>query len=136
MKQRDPASANSAAAVSVYWKELNAREKAIYFQMATDDKFRYYKEKNEYDNAMQSLIERDSNPEEMERKPTGNFNLAESDAASVHQATGSADNRKAQGGSSLPRDDDDVPIYSRESMALLASKLDAKSIAFLIKALK
>eukprot|EP00977_Amphora_coffeiformis_P022873 scaffold11693_cov154-Amphora_coffeaeformis.AAC.1 len=127
MKQRDPTSANSAAAVSEYWKELTPNEKAIYFQMAADDKFRYYKEKSQYSQAMTDHIEMEmhnNNSEEMKRKANANFDSKESNTGVPSSTTG---NREAS---------DDVPFYSRESIAFLASKLDAKSIDFLIRAFK
>ena len=127
IRQHNPKASNTAAAVSVYWKNLPASQKAVYFQMATEDKFRYYKQKEEYEQYLERLKEKIQ---------------AEAMVAEVApEAVAPEDWRVPE--VIVIRDDDisveaevDVPPYSSQAIALLASKLDQQSINFLIKALK
>lgn len=147
MKQSDPTSANSAAAVSDYWRQLGPVEKAAYFQMAADDKFRYYKEKDEYDKTMERLSR--ASREGLSAATRSSPTQPPAAATVPRAAAGLPSEAKMMlpppAGSTLqlPRhhnqvgnDDDDVPLYSRESIAMLASQLDAKSIDFLIRKFK
>ena len=93
-------SVNAAAIVSVCWKELRPDKKAYYCILASEDKLRYYREKDEYQTALAAEV--------------GTYSAPDNDQRGI----------------------DVVPPYSRQSIALLASRLDGESIDFLIKALK
>jgi len=140
MKQHDPTSSNSAAAVSVSWKELPPNEKAKYFQMAADDKFRYYNEKTEYiNNSMKNSVdgEKYGSTRGKAMEPSANLKCEETNPTPYHPDEQSSSRKDAaHGHDTLLLRDDGVPFYSRESIALLASKLDAKSIDFIIKVFK
>lgn len=128
-RQHSPKSSKTAAAISVYWKNLPYDQKVVYFQRATEDKFRYYKEKHEYGKYIKRLEEKKQ---------------AEAEKAGVAAEATGHDNGQVQAQVRVIRDgtnptlqvEVDVPPFSHEAIALLASKLDQQSIDFLIKALK
>ena len=127
MRQYNPNASNTAAAVSVYWKNLPSNKKAVYFQMATEDKFRYYKEKQEYETYLERLKE-----------------TIQAEAEKADPEASAPEDWLVPAEVVVIRDDNDgkahvevdAPPYSLQAIALLASKLDQMSIDFLIKALK
>uniref|UniRef100_A0A7S3P9I0 HMG box domain-containing protein n=1 Tax=Amphora coffeiformis TaxID=265554 RepID=A0A7S3P9I0_9STRA len=141
-------SVNAAKIVASCWKDLDPTQKAHYCQLAWDDKLRYYNEKMAYQQAMEeadqaattTTLDRSHRLHEGEEESSTTCMSMEdlSSSSSSLTTTGRADptNQGPTIGTSAPRDDHEVPPYSRASMALLASHLDAKSIRFLIQALK
>ena len=120
MRRGTSKSSNAARAISDSWKNLSSNERAIYFQKAVEDKFRYYREKEAYEEYTDRL--------KRESKTQDDANLIPEDWR-LPKAAGRA-GRKGD------REDEPRPLYSSQAIALLASKLDQQSIDFLIKALK
>ena len=124
----------TAAAISDHWKSLTASQRTLYFQLAIEDKFRYYKAKNDYE----KFLDR----QRKERQAGGQMigkTLDLPTPEEIHTADESTNMVPDE--QRLPEDttqdtEDTVPPYSRQSIALLASKLDEASIDFIIKALK
>lgn len=143
-------SVNAAAIVSMCWRALSPEEKALYHKMAADDKFRYYKEKGEYERGLKrtkvEAKEHNSLNATWDGKGpglSGPLRPCKSSSLFAHRESGSAkcslvamlqEQRSSRG--EEQRRAIVVPPYSGESIAHLASKLDASSIDFLIKALK
>lgn len=135
-------SVNSAAIVSECWKSLTPSRKAYYHKLACDDKIRYYNQKNDYNRSAedaQAVLpeERAGNQavalESVQIRPRVEEQASyESEAVRPIEASavGTAGNQIYE----TPLYD--VPSYSSESIARLASQLDADSIEFLIKAFK
>lgn len=134
------------AVVSARWVILSPAEKSRYFQLAADDKFRYRNESIEY----KSYLERAKDDVQQRRDIESKTVLAPSphwDACTVSTDSGECQVEVNECASQegtldpIPVDYLEVynwkqPYYSRESIAMLASKLDAASIDFLIKTLK
>ena len=124
----------TAAAISVHWKNLSPHERSVYFQLAAEDKFRYYQEKREYEN---NLLRQKKELQQVQ--PAGG-----------RASTASAPHPSDAVNSLVPEDwrvpepiyvpgtphQDGGPRYSQPAIALLASKLDQSSIDFIIKVLK
>lgn len=106
---------NSARLVSHGWESLSPATKSYYFQLAAEEKFRYYNEKSEYDRQME---------------------LVEAARSSVQHQPAVDDPEEWKVHPHVHDDCLSPESYSHASIALLASKLDADSIDFLIKALK
>lgn len=149
-------SSNTAAKISERWKQLLPSERAMYFQRAAEDKFRYYSEKREYDDYLATLPKDVAKPAQAKRKKATKAKRAKS-ASSLDEndslmeplqfETAAVPNSLFHLHSCTPQvvnvpvtlvlpPKNDVPHYSRESIAFLASKLDDSSINFLINALK
>ena len=151
-------SSNTAATISERWKELLPSERAMYFQKAAEDKFRYYSEKRDYDDYMESIKGQDKSPKPVkaERKsskgtttkrakgassPCENTPITmqpltfESGSSSFYPPVPAAGDVVIVPVKHVPQEDD-LPYYTKASIALLASKLDTQSIDFLINALK
>lgn len=112
-------SVNAAAIVSACWKNLPPKEKANYHRMAADDKFRYYREKREYENFMAEKKEEEA----QQNAQHGNDTAAPFDTTPFP----------------YPAKDPctaDVPPFCQQSIASLVMHLDQSSIAFLIRALR
>ena len=139
-------SVNAAAIVSVCWKELPPHEKARYHKMAADDKFRYYNEKGEYEKTLKRIKAEMKEPNCMNSTMTTRFAYVESPQETAASCPSpplpQAEPRSHVECVPMPPCVDeqgkeiDLPPYSSQSIAFLASKLDASSIDFLIKALK
>lgn len=114
-KDGNGATDNTAKLVSMKWEALPPSKKTLYFQLAVDDKLRYYKEKEEYDMYIEKV----------------NKDKDESAYPVPEQFQNEIDE--------LAPENWQIPgfVYDEDqSMAILASKLDVDSIDFLIKALK
>ena len=110
---------NTAKLVSLGWETISPERKAYYFQLANEEKFRYYNEKSECNDKVELI---DSNGKGISSVDTEGNDVVPLEWK-VHD--GQAHDDSIAGSS-----------YSHASIALLASKLDAESIEFLIKALK
>lgn len=130
-RQRNPKASKTATAVSACWKNLPHNKKAVYFQMATEDKFRYYKEKHEYATHTMRLKEEMRVGAERAEFAAGAMGHGDRGhvPAQVHVI------RDDKNSTAIPGEVD-VPPFPHEAIALLASQLDQQSIDFLIKALK
>lgn len=131
-KQANPNAANSAAAISCYWKNLKPSQKIVYFQMAAQDKFRYYKEKKEYEAYKKGVMAEAPRQDILRQQQTVsgmvvNFTpqaQIESVQLPLREISFTAED------SMMP-----LPPCSHDEIALLASQLDNESIDILIKAL-
>lgn len=131
---------NTAAAISIHWKKLPPNKRSFYFQLAAEDKFRYYQEKNAYENFLM-----------LQRKKSEKVKSEEENALETFEGATSEDAETADAVNNMVPEDwrlpeytfaseaanqDSIPTYSRHAIALLASKLDQASIDFIIKVLK
>ena len=149
-------SSNTAAKISERWKQLLPSERAMYFQRAASDKFRYYSEKRDYDDYLATLPQDIAKPAQAKRKKPTKAKCAKSVSSldenhslvePLQFESTAVPNSLFRLHSNMPRvvnvplalvlpPNNDVPHYSRESIAFLASQLDDSSINFLINALK
>ena len=116
---------NTAKLVSISWEALPSSKKTEYFQLAAEDKFRYYHEKDEYARYIDQINMESNNDDQSNYPDCGEIQLHDEDAMPENWRIQDNVNNYSS-----------VGPYSHESIALLASKLDAESIDFLIKALK
>ena len=133
-------SVNAAAIVSMRWRKLTPAEKSHYHKMAADDKLRYYNEKTAYHKYVEALESGHrlgpSNDEEgilvthEDETMTSNFHCKTLGDCNNHFTPQKSPIADRQYHPIF------VPPFSRESIEVLACQLDAKSIDFLIKALK
>ena len=131
---------NTAAAISVHWKNLPPNKRSFYFQLAAEDKFRYYQEKNAYENFLMKQRKESEKVQSEEENSLEPFESATSEEAKAADAV----NNMVPEDWRLPEytfaseaaNQDSVPTYSRHAIALLASKLDQASVDFIIKVLK
>ena len=133
----------TAAAISVYWKNLTASQRAVYFQLAANDKFRYYREKSEYENFLENQRKESQERQVEDVPPVMASNLDTKGDCEKLDAIGDMvpEDWRLPGVIVAPDGatrncEDSVPPYSRQAIALLASKLDQASIDFIIKVLK
>ena len=134
--------------VSRKWAMAPTSEKCRYYQLAAHDKFRYCNEKIEYNSFMERLrtetrqireMHATHIPEAASHDEDNKHSESSEDASETQaqvQSYGSLHPRPTVPFISLQEAQDTTRPYSRESIAFLASKLDDRSIDFLIRALK
>ena len=134
---------NAARVVSNMWKKLKPHIKAEYHKRAMQDKFRYYNEKAAYNRAVAQQVAAArharvmSNNHALPEHQVPAYPAMTNRQAPFMQSASTLQSRESScTGSSYDGEEAYVPPYSKSSMARLASRLDAQSIDFLIKALQ
>lgn len=125
----NPNASRSASDISQVWQELPAIKRAVYVRLATEDKFRYYQEKEAYEEYIECLKQRVQEEDEAEIVRDMRVSDSMPEDWRVPEAIDVSHDRAAY-------EEDLDPTYSSQAIALLASKLDQQSIDFLVKVLK
>jgi hypothetical protein len=131
IKGRNRKEAHSAGTISRHWKALMPDQKAIYFQMAAQDKFRYYREKREYEDFAYAAKTNDPAPLDLDTSTDSSSLNSCSQSLQIEKSLTVVSNDELAFDSA----EHDVPPCSNEAIADLANKLDKECIDFLIKAL-
>eukprot|EP00977_Amphora_coffeiformis_P027921 scaffold34664_cov240-Amphora_coffeaeformis.AAC.1 len=126
------------AVVSQKWASAAPSEKCRYYQLAADDKFRYCNEKIEYNSYMERVRTDALQRRDMQTVGIDTPAMSSDDESNISLPDDTSGTQKVHPLLLAPVEDvqDTTRPYSRESIAFLASKLDAQSIDFLIRALK
>lgn len=144
-------SCNKVAKIAKLWNALLPSERTKYFHEAAEDKLRYYSEKSRYDDYLKRIESQDparyktitakgkrskgikQPPVSIETDPVYPIRSGQEPATLLAGDLDRSQIMTVPGSHLSPGND---PYCSPESIALLASKLDATSINFLIRAFK
>ena len=111
--------------ISTLWNKAPMSVRTRYFDMAMQDKFRYYREKSEYE-------------EDLERWQLQQQQQQQQQQVVLNNESTSSNRSDADGDDSTDASVPEIydPLSSRDAISHLADQLDTRSIDFLIRALK